>query len=310
MTTRYKLLAIAALAATAGSQAASAQVTDINEIVLYGINNDAPVELVRYTFDTDTYSVVGRVRDQNGNIPPEMEAFTYIPAGPNKGFYASSNYDGWNRSRLVKVDALEAIAEAYTSDIGFGFVVGMTAYFKGAPDNEWAIYATHRGKVNNLGPNVTNLISIDPATGVGELVQPIVDAPATAYQGLTLGPDGLLYGVTNIPKTTLWTINPATGVETLVGELSNSNMKVEALEWAFGDYAPPSIDVPGIDPLTWTSQGCLFAFSDINDQFMVLNPSTAAWVVYPCSFAATDAEGLAFFTLRTDPRYAVDEGYD
>ncbi len=43
---------------------------------------------------------------------------------------------------------------------------------------------------------------------------------------------------------------------------------------------------------------------------MVVNPATGAWVAYDCAFKVTDAEGLTFFTWRTDPRYAVNDGYD
>ncbi len=74
---------------------------------------------------------VGPVRDQFGAVPPEMEAFTHIPIGPDKGFYASSNYDAWKRSRLIKINTLDASAFRFSTDIGYGFVVGMTAYYEG-----------------------------------------------------------------------------------------------------------------------------------------------------------------------------------
>ncbi len=144
MATRIGLGAVAllSLAGVAGGQ-----VSGVDDIVMYGINNDPPVELVRYVFGTDLLTTVGVVRDQFGAIPPEMEAFTYIPAGPHKGYYASSNYDAWKRSRLIKVNDLDASAYRYPNDVGFGFIVGMTAYQDGADGGKWKIYATHRGKV-------------------------------------------------------------------------------------------------------------------------------------------------------------------
>ncbi len=308
MKIRHQQLALGALLVAAGATPAAGQATPIRELVMYGINNDPPVELIRYSFATDTMYTVGPVRDQFGATPSEMEAFTYIPVGSDKGFYASSNYDAWKRSRLIKINILDASAERYTTDIGYGFVVGMTAYYEAPPVDKWYIYATHRGSVAGVGPNVTNLIRIDPATGVGSLVQPILVASATAYQGLTLGPNGLLYGITNIPRSTLRTIDPLTGAEDVIGLLSTSDRKVEALEWAYGEY-DPKITMPGV-PATWTTDGCLFAFSDAFDEFMVVNPSTGAYRVYDCAFKVTDAEGLTFFSRRFDPRAPIDQGYD
>ena len=307
MKTRNRPYLLLLFAAVPALPALAQNSTDIDQVILYGVNNDPPVELLRYAFCSDTLTPIGEIRDQLGVAPPEMEAFTYIPEGVYKGYYASSNYAAWAKSRLVKINHLTAEATTYPVDIGFGFVVGMTAY-KDEMTGNWLIYATHRGKVGGVGPNVTNLISIDPATGVGTLVQPILDAATTAYQGLTLGPDGLLYGVTNIPRTTLRTINPATGVEAVIGQMSTLNLKVEALEWAFGE-SDPKIVIPGVDE-TWTENGVLFAFSDDTDTFMVVNPATGEWVPYNCAFEATDAEGLAFFTWWSDPRYAVGNGFD
>ncbi len=315
-TTRFAIgaLTLLGLAAPAGGQ-----VSNLDDILLYGINNDPPVELVRYAFSSDLLTTIGEVRDQFGFAPPEMEAFTYIPEGPNMGYYASSNYNAWTRSRLIKVNDQDASAFRYPNDIGFGFIVGMTAYKDASGD--WRIYATHRGKVRAPADpstpgygsvsNLTNLISIDPVTGIGTHLHTITQASATAYQGLALGPDGLLYGVTNIPKTTLRTMDPANGyAEAVVVELATANMKLEALEWCFGDFTAPAMDCSPDVPLGWTGQGALFTFSDEFDLFPAIDPVTGATQTIDCAFKVTDAEGLVFFVPRTDPRNAVDEGYD
>ena len=321
-TTRF---AIGALALLGLAAPAAGQGSEVEDLILYGINNDPPVELVRYSFSSDLLTTIGEVRDQFGSAPPEMEAFTYIPEGPNQGYYASSNYNAWTRSRLIKVNEQDASAFRYPNDIGFGFIVGMTAYQDMTDGGKWKMYATHRGKIRapadpstpgfGSAADLTNLISIDPATGIGTHLHTIVQASTTAYQGLALGPDMtdpskmLLYGVTNIPKSRLRTIDPLTGTERIVGQMSTSNLKLEALEWAFGDYPPGTITLPGIDP-SWTTYGVLFAFADGTDTFMVVDPATGAWVPYSCAFQVTDVEGLTFFTWRTDPRYAVNDGYD
>ena len=109
---------LSALLVAAGATPAAGQATPIAEIIMYGINNDPPVELVRYTFATDTLYTVGPVRDQFGLAPPDMEAFTFIPVGPDKGFYASSNYNAWKKSRLIKINVLDGSAFRYSADIG------------------------------------------------------------------------------------------------------------------------------------------------------------------------------------------------
>ena len=86
-------------------------------------------------------------------------------------------------------------------------------------------------------------------------------------------------------------------------------MKVEALEWCFGVGDPQACVIPGIDP-TWTDQGVLFAFSDQNDMFMAIDPSSGAYQQVNSAFQVTDAEGLAFFHWTDDPRNPLDEPFD
>ena len=76
-----------------------------------------------------------------------------------------------------------------------------------------------------------------------------------------------------------------------------------------GEAVPAAIDCPPVSTL-WTDQGALFGFSDKNDDFMAIDPATGAWQTISCAFQVTDAEGLAFFTTWTDPRYAIEEAFD
>ena len=87
-----------------------APATPLGEIVLYGIDADTH-ELLRYTFDTDTYTRIGVVVDQNGFEIDHPEAFTYIPSGDYKGFYAVSNQKdstGGPQHTLARINGMDA----------------------------------------------------------------------------------------------------------------------------------------------------------------------------------------------------------
>ena len=267
------------------------QLTTIDDVVMYGIDADTS-ELLRYTFDTDEYVIIGVVEEANGNVVADLEGLAFIPHGPHKGMYGTANYDENRPTKLVKISALDATAWVYEADLGFEKGEGLVAVQD--PDTyEWSLLGVtkHAG----AGDRDHSLISIDPATGVGTLVM----STSERYVGLAQGPDGIVY--TTDTDSNLWTIDVAAGTETLIGTVGDD--EIEALEHAFGNVEP-RIKVPlvgaNVVPDSWTKDGILFGFSD--DVLMIINPSNGAAVEWDCSLASGfDCEGLVFTTRQRDP---------
>jgi hypothetical protein len=138
--------------------------------------------------------------------------------------------------------------------------------------------------------SIKNLIQIDPATGLGEMVMQL----DKKFEGLAQGPDGVFYAAND---NELWAIDLYYGT---VGEIgANGHEEIEALEYAYGDY-DPQVEVPGI-PASWTASGVLLGFSDADDAVLILNPATGEAVEYQCAIDATDIEGMVFMTEMNDP---------
>jgi hypothetical protein len=329
--------------------------TPVDEVVMYGVDDDTD-ELLRYVFDSEEYLVIGVLEDADGNRIDEVESLGYIPRGPHRGLYGVTNYDGDVRTRLIKINPLDASVTVYPVDTGFGNVEGMVAARD--PDTDrWILYAVQTGSTpwgdnhgngnghGNGHGHVTlchvppgnpgnahtitvgepavpahlahgdqldpcddqeaprgnkNLIVIDPATGVAEMVM----ALGKKFEGLARGPDGVLYAA---KQQGLWAIDLYMGTKTEVG--GHDYAHVEALEFAFGDY-DPHIEVPGV-PEEWTANGVLFGASDQVDSILILDPATGAAVEYDLPFPTPDWEGIIFLTKRTDPYgVIVAEGYD
>jgi len=156
---------------------------------------------------------------------------------------------------------------------------------------EWSLLGSH--KLPDSG-----LVEINPVTGIGTPVM----ATNERYHGLTMSPDGTLYGSTRDPGE-LWTIDLATGDEDRVANIGSYN-KVEALEHAFGD-SEPRIKVPLVGhqvvPDSWTQEGILFGFDDDADAFIIINTQNGHAVEWVCSFRTIDCEGLVFTTQYRDP---------
>jgi hypothetical protein len=265
------------------------QLTDIDMVVMYGIDADTH-ELLRYNFETDEYISIGVVTDQNEDAVTDIEGLAMVPHGPNKGLYGTANFYETRPTKLVRINALDASAWVFEDDIGLEKVEGLVAVQD--PDTyEWSLLGAH--KEPNRG-----LVRIDPATGVGTSVM----STSVRYHGLAQAPDGTLYGSSRNPAE-LWTIDLDSGEENRVGAIG-SYTKCEALEHAFGD-TEPRIKVPleghEVVPDSWTQDGILFGFDDDADALLIINRANGATVEWVCSFRTIDCEGLVFTTQHRDP---------
>lgn len=293
--------ALAALAALmpsgtsveAAGQGQPPQLTAIDQLVVYAIDADA-YELLRYNFDTDEYVRVGVITDQNGNVVSDIGSLALIPRGPFKGLYGTANFYGILPSRLVKISQLDAAASLYPAGIGFRNVEGLVA----AEDPDTSAWSL-------IGASASSgLITIDPGTGAGNVLM----ATEKRYRGLTLAPDGTLYGVAG---DELYTIDLSTGEEAEVKDLA-ADARYGALEHAFGDFEP-RIKVPSgggspVVPDSWTQGGIMFAFNVSDNRLEIVNPDNGNRVNWACSLASIDCQGLAFTTRMRDPYWSIVQG--
>ncbi len=269
------------------------QLTPIDQLVVYAIDAHA-FELLRYNFDTDVYVRVGVVTDQNGNVVSDIDSLAMIPHGPFKGLYGTANFYGILPSRLVKISQLDATAFLYPAGIGFRNVEGLVAAED--PDTSvWSLIGASRW---------SGLITIDPGTGAGSLLMTTEES----YRGLSLAPDGTLYGVAG---DELYTIDLETGEEDEVEDLTD-DARYGALEHAFGDFEP-RIKVPSgggnpVVPDSWTQGGIMFAFNVSDNRLEIVNPGNGKRITWACSLASIDCQGLAFTTRLRDPYWSIVKG--
>ena len=269
----YEFLIAAALVVLA-SEAAQAQPTDIAELVMYGIDTDTD-QLLRYNFETGEVSVVNVV-------PPgaHVEALGWFPDGPYRGMYGVAAAVGLPVGTLLRLHPFDG-SSRIIMDLGRR-VTGGVGYYD-SDLGRWVLLLAEKKK--------EYLFTVDLQTGDITIVFP----DCQVYQGLAIGPDGLVYACT---ETELWTVNLSTGVETKVGDMPGTT-KCEALEFAFGDDGP-AITVPGVPP-AWTQNGLLVGFDDDTDNLLIIDPSSADVIRYASAAAATDVEGIVFMTKATDP---------
>jgi hypothetical protein len=268
--------------------------TPVEEVVMYGIDADT-YELLRYTFGDDVYTRIGVVIDENGNVVEDVESLTYIPDGPNRGFYGGANYYESKPSRIVKINPMDASAVTLPAEVGYEKVEGLVP-LQNPLTGEWKLLASTQH--SDPGDGERTLLWIDPTTGAGTLIANTDEN----YDGLTLAPDGTLFGVTRDGELYTITVDPIAGTatETPIGDLSGFDAP-EALEWAYGDNAD-EIDCTGLVPNpSWTANGILFSFSDDSDALLIVHPVTGEAVEYVCSFQTIDCEGLVFTTAARDP---------
>lgn len=265
------------------------QLTDIDQVIMYAIDA-ATHELLQYDFGADEYTRIGVVTDPDGNVVPNIEALAMIPRGPHRGLYAVANYYGVLPARLVTINVLDATARPAAAVIGFENVEGLVAAED--PDtSQWRL----------IGSSVSpGLVSIDPDSGAGSLLL----ETANRYRGLTLAPDGTLFGITS---NALWTIDQETGGQTRIGAM-NDNALYEAMEHAFGDLSP-WIKVPSsgatVVPDAWTMGGILFGYDVEERTLVIMNPANGIAIPWANSLPPLHIEGLAFTTRARDIRASI-----
>jgi hypothetical protein len=261
--TAPKLLVGAALFALLINAPSAGQSTALEEVVIYGIDGDTN-QLLRYTFETDSFIAIGSVQTAGGETVENTEALTWVPSGPAKGMYCVPR-DGSLSGTLLRINPLDATAEVVAT-CAFDDLTAM-ACMRVGPD--WVIMAWDY--------NDDRIVAIDPVTGAAAGGFSI----AREFEGFAIGPDGTFYANTD---TELFTLDLVAGTATSVGPTSTD--KMESLEFAFGDY-DPQIDVAGV-PAAWTANGALLGFDDGTDAVMVIDPASGATVSFPCSFATVD----------------------
>ena len=264
--------------------------TDVTELVLYGIDADTH-ELLRYVFDTDTFARIGVVLDQNGYAIDHPECLTYVPSGPNKGFYSSptgKDETGGPRHVLAKIDGMTGDAFMYSNVFTYKGLRGMTT----VPDGSggWIILAV---AANNKD---AKLVALDPVTGAQALVSDI-DDDIGKFQGLATHP-------TDPDKLYIMTDSKLAELDIASGQVNemvdhSAWARTEALELMMGENGA-AIVIPGVDP-DWTQQGALFGFSDTLNMMLVYHPGGSDFAEYTCSFVTVDCEGLVFMTRNQDP---------
>lgn len=318
---KFPLILVAAAIPFLGPQSVlepvHAQATQLDDVLMYGIDADTN-KLLRYHFDSDTFVEVGVVKDQTNTLVEDIEGMAYIPSGPNKGFYGTTNFKDNDPTKLIKINPMNARAWMFPNPVGFWKVTGLVAY-QDPGTGEWTLIgatkntdeADLQAKLITIDPDVTS-----PTRGIGTQ---IMDLGIMMMSGLAIDANGTLYGVDRglnnpgeVPPGTesdLYIIDPfpAPGTLTHIGALPWN--KVEALEFAFGDYDPKIVAVPGV-PGPWRANGLLFGFSDAFDMLMIIDPSSGNAVPFPGSFITVDCEGLVFVTYLSDPLYEALLGYD
>ena len=273
--------------------------TDITELVLYGIDADTH-ELLRYVFGKDEFTRIGVVADQNGFAIDQPECLTYVPSGPDKGFYTSpmgKDGTGGPKNVLAKINGMTGKAFMYSTPFTYTDLRGMVTIPDGA--GGWIIYAVAH---NNFD---TKLVELNPADGSQTWVVDLdANALADAAAGFSGEFEGLAVHPTDPDKLYIMSgyklaeLDISSGA---VNEVADHQIwaRTESLELMTGDNGL-AITVPGVD-VSWTQEGALFAFSDNLDMMLIYDGGRSNFVEYSCSFVTVDCEGLVFMTQSQDP---------
>jgi hypothetical protein len=268
-----------ALTATAWGQTG----TPLEEVVIYGIDGQTD-EMLRYTFDTDTYEVIGVVQTASGEIAYDTENLTWVPSGPAKGMYASPRGSGPLEGYLIRINPFDGSCEPLLDTRPWKDINGMVTLRK---DGKWQILCSDY--------NDQELIWIDPET----LTITYAFSYSPELEGLAADGNGNVYGNTD---EALYAIDLVAETVTLIGDCGTG--KMESLEMGFGDNTP-EMQISGI-PAAWTVDGVLMGFDDSGDELMIIDPATGNAQPYaPCAFAAADCEGIVVLTNLQDPATVV-----
>ena len=103
---------------------ACAQDTQIDDVIMYGIDADT-FNLLRYEFSTDTFTIVGKVQENQGPVVKDVEGLAYIPHGFHKGLYGTTNFNDNQPTRLIEINPFDASAYMYPDVVGFWKVSGL-----------------------------------------------------------------------------------------------------------------------------------------------------------------------------------------
>jgi hypothetical protein len=120
-----------------------------------------------------------------------------------------------------------------------------------------------------------NLYTINTATAAETLVGACTTFGTESWTGMTASVDGTLYASsTDISRSTLYTIDPATGTATVIGQITNA---------------------PGIIDIAINTSGQIYGVDIINDNLVSIDPATGAGtIVGAIGFDASFAQGMSF----------------
>ncbi len=119
------------------------------------------------------------------------------------------------------------------------------------------------------------LDTVNTTTAAVSVIGPAMPVSGDSWSGLTCSNTGTMYACsTNITTSTLYTLDPATGTATVVGEITNA---------------------PGIIDIAINPAGQLYGLDIVNDVLVSINPATGAGtVVGAIGFPANYAQGMSF----------------
>jgi PKD repeat protein len=213
----------------------------------------------------------------DGNFPRD-NAPTSVGPAPNAPQYVAGG---------PGLPGILSGAPAYAVDVYPGYNL---VYFESETPNPWTIIAPLPGNqyfagdfingdfstlyVIDYGTN--SLYAVDTTSGATTLIGPSPAYGGETWTGMTGAPDGTMYASsTNISRSTLYTVDLATGTPTVIGEITG---------------APAIIDIAYN-----TLDGFIYGVEIVNDVLVRIDPATGAGtVVGALGVSANYAQGMDF----------------